>query len=102
MSQSLINAFHHVLTHHSVGFSSLIKEETNRPKYKSLLQHPFIQLHEKLQSRSIVAEFVGKSNILKDYRSFTNSDEILVDILESMSNNGMGFTQDEPGPQPVW
>lgn len=38
---------------------SLIKEESNRPKYKTLLQHPFIQLHEKLQCREVVAEFVG-------------------------------------------
>lgn len=42
---------------------SLIKEETNRPKYKTLLQHPFIQLHEKLQPyvHPEVAQYVGKS-----------------------------------------
>lgn len=41
---------------------SLIKEETNRPKYKTLLQHPFIQLHEKLQPyvHPEVAGFVGE------------------------------------------
>lgn len=41
---------------------SLIKEETNRPKYKTLLQHPFIQLHEKLQPyvHPEVASYVGE------------------------------------------
>jgi mitogen-activated protein kinase kinase 4 len=61
-------------------YYSLIKEESNRPKYKTLLQHPFIQLHEKLQPyvHPEVASYV-------------------VNILESMANNGITqFTTDQP------
>lgn len=55
---------------------SLIKEESLRPKYSKLLQHPFIQRGEK--SHTDVAAYVG-------------------DILESMANNGITpFTTNQP------
>jgi mitogen-activated protein kinase kinase 4 len=58
----------------------LIKEETHRPKYAKLLQHPFIQRCEK--NRTDVASYVS-------------------DILESMANNGITeFTTNEPAE--VW
>lgn len=58
----------------------LIKEETHRPKYAKLLQHPFIQRGEK--SRTDVAAYV-------------------MDILESMANNGITeFTTNQPAE--VW
>ncbi|CRL08063.1 CLUMA_CG020844, isoform A [Clunio marinus] len=61
----------------------LIKEETNRPKYKTLLQHPFILLHEQLQPyvHPEVASYV-------------------VNTLESMANCGITqFTTDQPA---IW
>lgn len=54
----------------------LIKEETNRPKYKILLQHPFIQLHEKLRPYSHPSPEVAN---------------YIATVLESMKSNG--FTQ---------
>lgn len=48
---------------------SLIKEETHRPKYSKLLQHPFILQGEKTRASSDVAAYI-------------------TDILESMANNG--------------
>lgn len=55
---------------------SLIKEESNRPKYSKLLQHPFIQRGEK--SHTDVASYVS-------------------DILEEMAENGItAFTTDQP------
>lgn len=82
---------------------SLIKEETNRPKYKTLLQHPFIQLHEKLQPyvHPEVASYVGKLNA----PFYVNQHQLtkifrLVNILESMANNGITqFTTDQPA---IW
>lgn len=63
----------------------LIKEEKNRPKYQTLLQHPFIQLHEKLQPyvHPEVSAYIAN-------------------VLESMSNNGISqFTTDVQGANPV-
>lgn len=55
---------------------SLIKEETQRPKYNRLLEHPFIKGID--QSRSDVAEYVCK-------------------ILDAMERNGVSpFTTDQP------
>ena len=53
-------------------FFSLIKEEKNRPKYQTLLQHSFIQLHEKLQPY-----------VHPEVSAYIQN------VLESMSNNGM-------------
>jgi mitogen-activated protein kinase kinase 4 len=56
--------------------SSLIKEESNRPKYSKLLLHPFIEIGEK--SHIDVAAYVSQ-------------------ILESMANNGITqFTMNQP------
>lgn len=56
--------------------NSLIKEETNRPKYSKLLQHHFIQRGE---------------------RSHTDVAAYVCDILESMANNGITpFTTNQP------
>lgn len=57
-------------------FSSLIKEEKDRPKYAKLLQHPFIQRGER--SHTDVASYVNN-------------------ILDSMKNNGITpFTTNQP------
>ncbi|XP_055706669.1 dual specificity mitogen-activated protein kinase kinase 4-like [Phlebotomus papatasi] len=54
----------------------LIKDESNRPKYSKLLQHPFIQRGER--SHTDVAAYVS-------------------DVLESMANNGITpFTTNQP------
>ena len=65
MTHTLLIFFH-------LHFCSLIKEEKNRPKYQTLLQHSFIQLHEKLQPyvHPEVSAYIAN-------------------VLESMSNNGM-------------
>lgn len=56
--------------------NSLIKEESNRPKYSKLLQHPFIQRGEK--SHTDVAAYVS-------------------DILETMAAQGITpFTTNQP------
>lgn len=54
---------------------SLIKSETDRPKYKTLLQHSFIQLHEKLQPyvHPEVASYVGKLNWIQGFGAFVFS-----------------------------
>lgn len=55
---------------------SLIKEESYRPKYSKLLQHPFIQRGEK--SHTDVATYVG-------------------DVLETMAMHGITqFTTNQP------
>lgn len=55
---------------------SLIKEESNRPKYSKLLQHPFIQRGE---------------------RSYTDVATYVSDILERMLQHGITpFTADQP------
>lgn len=57
-------------------FFSLIKDESNRPKYSKLLLHPFILRGEK--SHTDVATYVS-------------------DILETMAYNGITpFTTDQP------
>lgn len=57
-------------------FFSLIKEESNRPKYSRLLQHPFIQNGE---------------------RSPTDVASYVVDILETMELHGITpFTTNQP------
>lgn len=56
--------------------SSLIKDESLRPKYSKLMQHPFIAYGE--QNRTDVAGYVS-------------------DILESMERNGItAFTTNNP------
>jgi mitogen-activated protein kinase kinase 4 len=56
----------------------LIKEEMNRPKYKTLLQHPFIKLHESL--------------LAYDHPKIS---AYISNVLESMANNGITqFTTD--------
>lgn len=85
-----------------VSFFSLIKEETNRPKYKTLLQHPFIQLHEKLQPyvHPEVASYVGKCDTLSFRVNLFIRHFFKVNILESMANNGITqFTTDQPA---IW
>jgi mitogen-activated protein kinase kinase 4 len=67
-----------IYTHSRFYDFSLIKEEMNRPKYKTLLQHPFIQLHERLQPyvHPEVASYIKN-------------------VLDSMANNGITqFTTD--------
>lgn len=57
---------------------SLIKEEMNRPKYKTLLQHPFIKLHETRLpcDQPEIAAYISN-------------------VVESMANNGITqFTTD--------
>lgn len=62
---------------------SLIKEETNRPKYRTLLQHIFIQNNEKVQQQ-----------MHQEVSSYVS------EVLESMANNGITqFTADQPA---VW
>ncbi|CAO1421624.1 unnamed protein product [Diamesa hyperborea] len=61
----------------------LIKEETNRPKYRTLLQHIFIQNNEKVQQQ-----------MHQEVSSYVS------EVLESMANNGITqFTADQPA---VW
>lgn len=65
-----------LIKNHNLLVYSLIKDESLRPKYSKLLQHPFIQRGEK--SHTDVAAYVG-------------------DILESMANNGITpFTTNQP------
>lgn len=95
-----------VLSIENLQFSSLIKEETNRPKYKTLLQHPFIQLHEKLQPyvHPEVASYVGKTSTHLLLFTINNFVSLAVNILESMANNGITqFTTDQPaGDLAIW
>lgn len=59
-----------------VSFCSLIKEETQRPKYNRLLEHPFIKGID--QSRADVAAYV-------------------CEVLDAMERNGVSpFTTDQP------
>ena len=67
-----MNTYHNVL----LSILSLIKEESNRPKYSKLLQHPFIQRGE---------------------RSYTDVATYVSDILQTMTLHGITcFTTDEP------
>lgn len=60
----------------SLSIFSLIKEESNRPKYSKLLQHPFIQRGE---------------------RSYTDVATYVCEILETMQLHGITpFTADQP------
>lgn len=60
----------------SLVIHSLIKEESNRPKYSKLLQHPFIQRGEK---------------------SYTDVAAYVVDVLETMACHGITpFTTNQP------
>lgn len=59
-----------------INYFSLIKEESNRPKYSKLLQHPFIQRGE---------------------RSYTDVATYVSDVLETMVFNGITpFTTNQP------
>lgn len=61
-------------------FFSLIKEESNRPKYSKLLQHPFIQNGE---------------------RSPTDVAGYVIDVLETMAMYGITpYTTDQPAE--IW
>lgn len=67
---------HNTLPLHSRSIYSLIKEESNRPKYSKLLQHPFICRGE--NSRTDVATYFN-------------------DVLHAMTQHGITpFTADQP------
>lgn len=73
----MVHLIDFVLTYQTFYFDfSLIKEETQRPKYNKLLEHPFIRNSE--EGTIDVAAYIGG-------------------VLDNMANNGITpFTTNQP------